>query len=560
MKRNALELILAHAQTLARAGMQQHADAELLQRFGTGDEAAFSELLHRHGPMVWATCRQTLPCQADAEDAFQATFLALVKSSKSIRQTQSIGAWLHGVAVRIVTQLKRSAIRRKQREQRSAESEAVQPIADSTWNAFHAEVHAEVERLPTKLRTVLVLCDLQGVSQSDAAKQLGWKPGTLTGRLCRARQTLIDRLARKGLVAASASGLLMLSATSAVPRELSRQVLSYATTSGAVVPQAISILVTEVTAMTVTKLKLLTATLLVAGGLTGAVGVGWVNDAEGQQPGGLGAPARIPPTPEPRASEEDKLEISWIAETMPAKIEYEFVDGVSNIPASKEMIRKMGEKGLQFVGQVTAKNGSMLVFMKPKTTQDRVEYKPVYGIPMKPEPPKAPKQPAQVEGFGEGGLGGSSDAGEFGPGMDGADGFGASGSEKAPQKAGRFTVIQLKHVDAESVASILTQAYGSELGTFTVIPDTRGNRLLIPNGLKIFDEMMNLIDVLDVDSAKPKQETLYDTPSGPPTAYVPRTYYQKVPLGANELPPVGESPTRIEPQSLPPTSSGGKKK
>ena len=121
MKRNALELILAHAQTLARAGMREHGDADLLQRFGDGDEAAFSELLHRHGPMVWATCRQTLPCQADAEDAFQATFLALVKSSKSIRSTQSIGAWLHGVAVRIVTQLKRSAVRRRQREERSAE-------------------------------------------------------------------------------------------------------------------------------------------------------------------------------------------------------------------------------------------------------------------------------------------------------------------------------------------------------------------------------------------------------------------------------------------------------
>ena len=149
---------------------------------------------------------------------------------------------------------------------------------------FHAEVHDEVERLPAKLRTAFVLCDLQGMSQTDAAKQLGWKPGTLTGRLCKARQTLLDRLTRKGLIATSASGLLMLSATNAVPRELCRTVLSYATSSGAVVPQAISILVTEVTAMTVTKLKLLTATLLVAGGLTGAVGVGFVNDAEGQQP------------------------------------------------------------------------------------------------------------------------------------------------------------------------------------------------------------------------------------------------------------------------------------
>ncbi|MBY0513535.1 MAG: sigma-70 family RNA polymerase sigma factor, partial [Gemmataceae bacterium] len=156
-------------------------------------------MLRRHGPMVWAVCRQLLSGTADAEDAFLAAFLALVRSARSIRDTAAVGGWLHGVAVRVAKQLTRTAARRRRREQKTARGEPDRPVPDAAWEALLAAVHDEISRLPAPLRTAFVLCDLQGVRQPDAAGRLGWKPGTLTGRLTRARQLLLERLAGRGL-------------------------------------------------------------------------------------------------------------------------------------------------------------------------------------------------------------------------------------------------------------------------------------------------------------------------------------------------------------------------
>ena len=96
-------------------------DAELLARYNANrDEAAFEELARRHGGMVWAVCRQLLPDPADAEDAFQAVFLALVRSASTIRDGRTLPAWLHGVAVRIATRARREFARRRAREHRAA--------------------------------------------------------------------------------------------------------------------------------------------------------------------------------------------------------------------------------------------------------------------------------------------------------------------------------------------------------------------------------------------------------------------------------------------------------
>src|SRR5437667_1140798 len=117
-----LQIVLRRAEALAA----DHApsavpDAELLGQFAhTRDESAFAELLRRHGPMVWAVCRHLLADEADAEDAFQATFFALARSAGTVRHGSAIAGWLHGVAVRVATKVRRTAVRRRQRETRAA--------------------------------------------------------------------------------------------------------------------------------------------------------------------------------------------------------------------------------------------------------------------------------------------------------------------------------------------------------------------------------------------------------------------------------------------------------
>ena len=169
-----LQLVLKRAEGFAPA---PEGDAALLKRFAADrDESAFAALLQRHGPMVWSVCRHLLMDEADAEDAFQATFLALVRSAKGVRNVQAVGAWLHGVAVRVATKAKRSAARRRQREERAAEPEANRPIPEAAWNELLAAVHEEVQRLPEHLRTAFVLCGATTRAKAGARRAL-WRRG-----------------------------------------------------------------------------------------------------------------------------------------------------------------------------------------------------------------------------------------------------------------------------------------------------------------------------------------------------------------------------------------------
>ena len=203
VNRTLLQAVLRRVEVQSANGPQPLGDAELLHRFAESrDEAAFSVLVSRHGPLVWAVCRNLLANESDAEDAFQATFLALLESAGRIR-TRAIGAWLHGVAVRVAKMAKRSAGRRRQREQKAAVSEVNSPIANATWSQLQAAVHEEVGNLAEPLRVAFVLCNLQGKSQREVAAELGWKIGTLSGRLSLARRELLERLSKRGVAAGS---------------------------------------------------------------------------------------------------------------------------------------------------------------------------------------------------------------------------------------------------------------------------------------------------------------------------------------------------------------------
>jgi RNA polymerase sigma factor (sigma-70 family) len=179
-------------------GEIQSTDTELLQRFlAERDEAAFEALVQRHGPMVLSLCRYLVHNAADAEDAFQATFLVLVRRAASIRKPELLGNWLYGVAYRVAVRARSQAARRRAREKR--EVEMIAPEQSSEGSEWRPVLHEELNHLPEKYRAPMVLCYLQGKTNEEAAKLLAWPIGTVKGRLARARELLRKRLLRRGV-------------------------------------------------------------------------------------------------------------------------------------------------------------------------------------------------------------------------------------------------------------------------------------------------------------------------------------------------------------------------
>jgi RNA polymerase sigma factor (sigma-70 family) len=169
-------------------------DGQLLEHFLVQrDEAAFTALVRRHGPMVLSVCRRVLGNATDAEDTFQATFLILVRKASSLRSHPVLAGWLHEVARRTALKAKVTAARRRVKEQAVARSEAQEEPVQSD---LLAQLDRELARLPEKYRLPLVLCDLEGKTRRETAEQLGWPEGTVAGRLARSRALLAKRLLR----------------------------------------------------------------------------------------------------------------------------------------------------------------------------------------------------------------------------------------------------------------------------------------------------------------------------------------------------------------------------
>jgi RNA polymerase sigma factor (sigma-70 family) len=205
---------------LQAAGMT---DGQLLERFLTQrDEDAFEALVRRHGPVVWGVCRRALRQVQDAEDAFQATFLVLVRKADAIGRRELLGNWLYGTAYRVALQVKAS----RARQPAAPLSDVAAPeatVAAELWGELRSLVDRELNRLPDKYRVAVVLCDLEGLTRKEAALRLGIPAGTLSGRLTTARRRLAKRLGRYGLTvsgAALAEALADSSAAAAVPAGL----------------------------------------------------------------------------------------------------------------------------------------------------------------------------------------------------------------------------------------------------------------------------------------------------------------------------------------------------
>jgi RNA polymerase sigma factor (sigma-70 family) len=212
-------------------------DGELLERFvRRRDEVAFELLVWRHGRMVLAVCRRVLGDAHDAEDAFQAAFLALARKAASVRRHRSVAAWLHTVAHRVALRARKAAARRAAVALGLADVEPPRgPAEDALRRDLAAVLDEEVSRLPGTYRAAVVLCYLEGKTYREAARQLGLSVGTLSARLTRARALLRKRLVHRGVGVSGAvlAALLGEQAASAAPAALVNAAVKVATSAAA---------------------------------------------------------------------------------------------------------------------------------------------------------------------------------------------------------------------------------------------------------------------------------------------------------------------------------------
>ena len=187
-------------------GHDETSDGELVTAFlQQRDPAALTALVHRHAPMVWGVCRRLLRDHHDVEDAFQATFLILVRKAATIRRKDRVAPWLHGVAHQTALKARAVAARRRRRERGVAELPEPAAPAQDLWNDLRPLLDQALSSLPRTYRAVVVLCDLQGRTRQDVARELGWPEGTVAGRLARARALLAKRLTRCGVAVSGAA-------------------------------------------------------------------------------------------------------------------------------------------------------------------------------------------------------------------------------------------------------------------------------------------------------------------------------------------------------------------
>jgi len=234
------------------------------------NEAAFETLLYRHGPMVLDVCRSLLRNEADAEDAFQATFLIFARKAASIRRTASVGSWLHGVAHRTALKARAKAATKAKNEAR-APGRPVSDPDDLAWREVQQVLHEELTGLTQRYRDPLVACYLEGKTQGEAAAQLGLAKSTLKVRLERGRSLLRARLVRRGLGPAAilAAAVWPAAGSASVPVTLASSTVQAANLFAGG-QAAVTIVSANVAALTegvlktmlLTKLKLATALLV----------------------------------------------------------------------------------------------------------------------------------------------------------------------------------------------------------------------------------------------------------------------------------------------------------
>jgi RNA polymerase sigma factor (sigma-70 family) len=278
-------------------------DADLLQSFlSRRDEAAFEALLRRHGPMVLGVCRRVLGNRHDAEDAFQATFLVLVRKGTTIRPRELVGNWLWGVAYRTALKARAMNTKRRTKEREAQVAPRLSLPLNGALDEMLDRLDEALGRLPEKYRAPLVLCELEGRSRKEVARKLDVPEGTLSWRLAQAKKMLARKLSCHGPVLSAGAVAAVLSqgaAPAALPAPLLKstakaglQLAAGQALVGSAPPEVVSLTEGVLKAMLLTKLKVASwafGVVLLAG--AGAVGLSYQR-------------AAAQPAPQPRPAYE----------------------------------------------------------------------------------------------------------------------------------------------------------------------------------------------------------------------------------------------------------------
>jgi RNA polymerase sigma factor (sigma-70 family) len=275
-------------------------DGQLLEDYiRRQEEAALAALVHRHGPMVWGVCRRVLRNYYDAEDAFQATFLVLVRKAASVVPREMVANWLYGVARQTALKAKATTAKRRARERQVTQVPEPAVTEQDLWHDLQPLLDQELNRLPDIYRVAIVLCDLEGKTRKEAARQLGVPEGTLGARLARGRGLLAKRLARHGLAVSGGALAAMLSqnvATASVPTSVVSSTIKAASVfaagqaaaAGAIAVNVAALAEGVLKSMFLTKLKAIMVLFVVAV-LSGAAGLVYQTQAAERPPSQTGA-------------------------------------------------------------------------------------------------------------------------------------------------------------------------------------------------------------------------------------------------------------------------------
>lgn len=341
--------LIAPLRRLAARDLPQ-TDAQLLTAFVRHrDPTAFETIVRRHGPMVYGVCRRVVGHAPDADDAFQAVFVVLARRAASVRPREKLADFLFGVAYRTALKARAKLARRRTREKQVDAMPDVATTSPDTWTDLQPVIDQELAALPDRLRLPVLLCDLEGRTQREAAAHLKLPPATLATRLASARRKLAERLSARGITLAGGAlaAVLTANAAKAVPSALagmaSGSALAAVGLGSGVVPANVLELSEGVLRMIATsKLKLVTAVLAVCGLLAGT-GVSFVKAADPPAKAQIGSTLNdkqfltktcealrgSPPTPAEMSyflADKDtgkrKKVVTWLTEEPPATVEF----------------------------------------------------------------------------------------------------------------------------------------------------------------------------------------------------------------------------------------------
>ncbi|APW63448.1 sigma-70 family RNA polymerase sigma factor [Paludisphaera borealis] len=328
-------------------------DRELIARISRASaddaEALLEVLVTRHGPMVLRVCRNVLNDPHDAEDAFQATFLVLVKQFRTIRKLDSIGSWLYGVAARVSARARVEAAKRRKREREHVQLAVVPALDDEASRGL--AIQEEVLRLPDRYRSVVVLCYWESLTHEQAAARLACPIGTVRSRVARARELLRRRLVHRGVADVDpAPAVLPLS--SALVRstvQAAAKVASGQSVSKVVAARVASLSLHVIRRMVMTKLGMIAVPTCLA--LVASIGLGLAAQTAKR------ADRDDKPRADRGASETKKLqpapEVKEYVVEPPDVILVEVLEALPGRPISGErLVRPDGKITLGFYGEV----------------------------------------------------------------------------------------------------------------------------------------------------------------------------------------------------------------